>query len=177
MKSYFLEGVDTADGTIKFLYHNGYRLALEESQEDEEEFCWYLSKVVGNTLVLEESGCSANEDAAWDTGLYHLFSRDTYEPVIGPFSLCFPPIPRAWQKMGQYGLIEMFFEKIGEWDTGVVTAYEEGPYFAYDGNFYLLPDNFIELIKSRAVALPLAHKMSEASNEDFKNWYLKNGRS
>ena len=175
-KSAFLEAADTADGVIKVLYHNSFRLALEESQEDEGEFCWYLSRVVNGTLALEESGCSENEDTAWDAGLYHLFWRDTYEPSIGTFSLCFPPIPRAWQKMGQEGLIETFLEKIGEWDTGVVTAYEEGPYFAYEGNFYLLPDNFIELIKTRAVALPLAHKVAEATSEDFKNWYLKNGR-
>ena len=175
-KSAFLEAADTVDGVTKVLYHNSFRLALEESQEDEGEFCWYLSRVVNGTLALEESGCSENEDTAWDAGLYHLFWRDTYEPSIGTFSLCFPPIPRAWQKMGQDGLIDMFLEKIGKWDTGVVTAYEEGPYFAYEGNFYLLPDNFIDLIKTRAVALPLAHKVAEATSEDFKNWYLKNGR-
>ncbi len=173
MKSAFLEAADTVDGVIKVLYHNGYRLALEESQENDAEYCWYLSKVNGDILSLEESGCAEDQDNAWENAVWHLFSRDVYEPVLGALKICFPRIPQAWQEVGDEILMETFFEKIGGWDTGIVTAYEEGPYLAYGGKFYREPNNFFEKLKMHAVDLPLAHSVAEAENTDFKNWYFK----
>lgn len=173
MKSAYLEAADTVDGVIKVLYHNGYRLALEESQEDDDEYCWYLSEVTDGGLRLVESGVSQSEDDAWEDGLYFLFSLDHYEPVLGAMKLMFPPIPMAWNEMNDGGLIELFFQKIGEWDTGIVTAYEEGPFIAYDGYFYHTPPTFFDALKIHMVEAPLAHSVLEAKNKDFRKWYFK----
>lgn len=68
--------------------------------------------------------------------------------------------------------VEEFWDYAGSFDTGIVSAYEEGNYLAYDGYFYNLPPNFFYDIQKGEVTLTRAHSVKDAQNIGYKQWYF-----
>lgn len=68
--------------------------------------------------------------------------------------------------------VEEFWDRAGNFYTGIVSAYEEGEYLAYDGYFYHLPPNFFHIIETGSITLQRAHAVKDAENLSFADWYL-----